>query len=83
MSVKDKPPVSRSRLIANVLFIVSGLFLLSNLLFPQLFGNPIPQVPYSLFIDQVEDGEVAKASVGQNQIIYEIKATQTIRRERS
>ena len=76
MSVKDKPPVSRSRLIANVLFIVSGLFLLSNLLFPQLFGNPIPQVPYSLFIDQVEDGEVAKASVGQNQIIYEIKATE-------
>lgn len=74
MGVKDQPPRSRSRLIANILFLISGLFLFSNLFFPQLFGNPIPQVPYSLFIDQVDDGEVARASVGQNEIIYEVKA---------
>ena len=74
MGVKDRPPGSRSRLIANIIFLVSALYLLSNLLFPQLFGNPIPQVPYSLFIDQVDDGEVARASVGQNQITYELKA---------
>ena len=73
MGVKDKPPGSRSRLISNILFIVSGLFLATNIFFPQLFGNPIPQVPYSMFIDQVEDGEVARASVGQNEIVYEIK----------
>ena len=73
MAVKDKPPGSRSRLISNILFIVSGLFLLSNIFFPQLFGNPIAQVPYSMFIDQVEDGNVARASVGQNEIVYEIK----------
>ncbi|WP_019508137.1 ATP-dependent zinc metalloprotease FtsH4 [Pleurocapsa sp. PCC 7319] len=73
MGVKDRPPGSRSRLIANIIFLVSALYLLSNLLFPQLFGNPIPQVPYSLFIDQVDDGEVARASVGQNQITYELK----------
>ena len=73
MSVKNKPPGSRSRLISNILFIVSGLFLLSNLLFPQLYGNPIPEVPYSMFIDQVEDGNVARASVGQNEIVYELK----------
>ena len=76
MGVKDKPPRSRSRLIANILFLISGLFLFSNLFFPQLFGNPIPQVPYSLFIDQVDDGEVARASVGQNEIIYEVKAAE-------
>lgn len=76
MGVKDRPPGSRSRLIANILFLVSGLFLLTNLLFPQLFANPIPQVPYSLFIDQVDDGEVARASVGQNQITYEVKAAE-------
>ncbi|MBE9168462.1 ATP-dependent zinc metalloprotease FtsH4 [Pleurocapsales cyanobacterium LEGE 06147] len=73
MSVKDKPPRSRSRLIANILFSIAGLFLLINLLFPQLFGNPIPRVPYSLFIDQVEDGKVSRVSVGQNEIIYELK----------
>ena len=72
MGVKDKPPGSRSRLISNILFIVSGLFLAVNLFFPQLFGEPTPQVPYSMFIDQVEDGNVARASVGQNEIIYEL-----------
>ena len=73
MGVKNKPPGSRSRLISNILFIVSGLFLITNLFFPQLYGNPIPQEPYSMFIDRVEDGNVAKASVGQNEIIYELK----------
>ncbi len=73
MSVKDRPPRSRSRLISNILFLISGLFLFVNLFFPQLFGNPTPQVPYSLFIDQVEDGNVARVSVGQNEIIYELK----------
>ncbi len=73
MAVKDKPPGSRSRLISNILFLVAGLFLFTNLFFPQLFGNPIPQVPYSMFIDQVEYGNVARASVGQNEIVYELK----------
>ena len=73
MGVKNKPPGSRSRLISNILFIVSGLFLITNLFFPQLYGNPIPQEPYSMFIDRVEDGNVARASVGQNEIIYELK----------
>jgi cell division protease FtsH len=73
MGVKSKPPGSRSRLISNILFIVSGIFLLTNLFFPQLYGNPIPQEPYSMFIDRVEDGNVARASVGQNEIIYELK----------
>ncbi len=73
MSVKDKPPGARPRLISNILFLTAGLFLLANLFFPQLFGNPIPQVPYSLFIDQVEDGNVARVSVGQNEIVYELK----------
>ncbi len=73
MSVKDKPPGSRPRLISNILFLIAGLFLFINLFLPQLFGNPIPQVPYSLFIDQVDAGQVDKVSVGQNEIVYEVK----------
>lgn len=73
MGVKDKPPVSWPRLIANIIVLVSALYLISSLLFPQWYSNPIPQVPYSLFIDQVDDGEVARASVGQDQITYELK----------
>lgn len=73
MAVKDRPPGSRSRLISNILFTVSGLFLAVNLFFPQLFSNPVAEVPYSMFIDRVEDGDVARASVGQNEIVYELK----------
>ncbi|MEG3438367.1 ATP-dependent zinc metalloprotease FtsH4 [Pannus brasiliensis CCIBt3594] len=75
MSVKSKPP-SQSRLIGNILLAIGGLFLLVNLFFPQIFGSPVPKVPYSLFIDQVEDGKVARASVGQNEIRYQMKSDQ-------
>lgn len=73
MSVKNKPPAQRNFQIGNILLLLAGLFLLANLLLPRLFGPSIPRVPYSLFIDQVEDGNVAQASVGQEQIIYKLK----------
>ena len=73
MGVKDRPPISPGRIIANAIFATAGLLLLINLIFPQFFNTPIPQVPYSLFIDQVDDGEVARVAVGQNQITYELK----------
>jgi cell division protease FtsH len=73
MSIKDKPQPSRNRLIGNILFLAGLLFLLANLFLPQLFAPRIPQVPYSLFIDQVEDGEVARVFVAQNEIRYQLK----------
>jgi cell division protease FtsH len=75
MSIKNKPP-SRSRLIGNILLSLAGLFLLANIFLPQLFGNPVPQVPYSLFIHQVDDGDVARVYVGQNEIRYQVKGEQ-------
>jgi cell division protease FtsH len=73
MAIKDKPQPPRSRQIGNILLLISGLFLLVNLFLPSLFGPQIPKVPYSIFINQLEDGEVARASVGQNEIRYQIK----------
>ncbi|MDW8454439.1 MAG: ATP-dependent zinc metalloprotease FtsH4 [Oscillatoriaceae cyanobacterium SKYGB_i_bin93] len=73
MSIKNKPQPSWSRVVGNILLLVSGAYLLISIFFPQLFGPPIPQVPYSLFIDQVQDGKVLRVSVGQNQIQYQIK----------
>lgn len=74
MPIKNQPNRPWSRIIGNGLLIVSGLYLLVNLLAPQLFGPSIPKVPYSLFIHQVQDGDVVRASVGQDEIRYQIKS---------
>jgi cell division protease FtsH len=73
MSIKNNPQPPRSRLIGNILLWVGGLLLLGNFLLPIFLGPQIPQVPYSIFINQVEDGDVARVSVGQNQIRYQVK----------
>jgi cell division protease FtsH len=72
MSIKNKPP-SRFRPLGNILLILGGLFLLANIFLPQLFGPSIPQVPYSLFIHQIDDGDVSRVYVGQNEIRYQLK----------
>lgn len=74
MAIKDQPQPPRSRQIGNILLLVSGVFLLINLFLPNLFGPSIPRVPYSLFIHQVQDQEVERVSVGQNEIRYQLKA---------
>lgn len=73
MALKEKPAPPRSRFIANILLAVSGAFLLINLLLPNLLGAQVSAVPYSLFIHQVQEGEVSQVSVGQNQIRYQLK----------
>ncbi len=73
MTIKDKPKPSRSRLIGNILLGVSGLFLLANLFLPGFLGPRPVGAPYSLFIHQVQEGEVSQVSVGQNRILYQLK----------
>ncbi len=73
MSVKDKPKRPRTPPIANILFWLGTIYLLANLILPTLFGPQIPQVPYSFFIDQVEEGQVERVSLGQNRIRYQIQ----------
>ncbi|MDJ1183996.1 ATP-dependent zinc metalloprotease FtsH4 [Roseofilum casamattae] len=73
MSVKQNSSPPRGRLLSNILLAIGGVYLLITLLFPQFFGPSIPQVPYSLFIDQVQDGNVTSAYVGQEEIRYQLK----------
>lgn len=73
MAIKDQPQPPRSRQIGNILLLLSGLFLLGNIFLPSLLGPQIPQVPYSLFVHQVQEQEVQRASVGQNEIRYQLK----------
>ncbi|MDJ0724003.1 MAG: ATP-dependent zinc metalloprotease FtsH4 [Prochloraceae cyanobacterium] len=72
MGIKDNPKPSWNRLIGNFLLWGAGIYLLVSILAPLIFGPPIPQVPYSLFIDQIEDGKVNRVSVGQNEIRYQL-----------
>jgi cell division protease FtsH len=73
MSIKNRPQRSWSSLIGQILFLAGVGFLLLNLLFPQIFADKPQRVPYSLFIDQVNDGLVSRAYVGQDQIRYQLE----------
>ncbi|MEA5468454.1 ATP-dependent zinc metalloprotease FtsH4 [Spirulina sp. 06S082] len=73
MAIKNNPNPSWGRLIGNILLITGVGLLLINILFPQIFAPSIPRVPYSMFIDQVGDGTVTRAYVGQDQIRYQLK----------
>ena len=48
--------------IVNIILIGVGALLLFSSLFPNQ-NMQIPRVPYSLFIDQVNDGEVKRAYI--------------------
>lgn len=73
MAIKDKPQAPRNRRIGNIFLLLAGLFFLANLFLPYFLGPRVPQVPYSIFINQVEDSEVARVSVAQNEIRYQLK----------
>ena len=73
MPINDKPQRPRPNLITSLLLFLPGLVLLANILLPMFSGPNIPQVPYSFFIEQVNDQEVARVSVGQDVIRYQLK----------
>ncbi len=68
----DNQPNRRFGIINFVLIGFGALLLISSFL-----PNPnlqVPRVPYSLFIDQVNDGEVKRAYITQEQIRYELSS---------
>ncbi len=73
MPIKKDSRPPRSRRIGNIFLLISGLFLLANLVLPRFLGPSIPRVPYSLFLHQVQDHEVTQVSIGQDQIRYQLK----------
>ena len=51
-----------------------GVLLLASSFIPSNGMQQVPRVPYSLFIDQVNDGAVKRAFITQDQIRYELTA---------
>ena len=70
----DNQPNKRFGVI-NIILIGVGALLLFSSLFPNQ-NMQIPRVPYSLFIDQVNDGEVKRAYITQEQIRYELNGVE-------
>ena len=66
----ENKPNRRAGLINLILIGVGVLLLFSNFL-PNP-ANQVPRVPYSLFIDQVNDNNVRRAFITSDQIRYEL-----------
>jgi len=61
--------------IINLVLIGFGALLLFSSFFPST-NTQVPRVPYSLFINQVDDGEVKRAYITQDQIRYELSTAE-------
>ena len=67
----DNQPNRRLGII-NLVLIGFGVLLLFSSFLPTNGMQQVPRVPYSLFIDQVNDGAVKRAFITQDQIRYEL-----------
>ncbi|MBF2057047.1 MAG: ATP-dependent zinc metalloprotease FtsH [Cyanobacterium sp. T60_A2020_053] len=74
MSKKFQRPSPFSKI--DILIALSALALVGSLILPR-FTNPqnqVQRVPYSLFLQQVEDGEVKAVRLGEKEILYQLKS---------
>ncbi|WP_299411015.1 ATP-dependent metallopeptidase FtsH/Yme1/Tma family protein, partial [Acaryochloris sp. IP29b_bin.148] len=76
MPIKDKPQRPRPNLITSLLLFLPAILLIANLVLPFVLGPKVPRVPYSFFIEQVQDEQVARVSVGQDLIRYQLETAE-------
>jgi cell division protease FtsH len=74
MAIKQEPKIPPARRIGSILLLIGSVLLVVNLFLPNLFGPQIPRVPYSLFIHQIEEHQVVRASIAQDQINYQLRS---------
>ncbi len=72
---QDENQPNRRFGIINLILIGFGALLLFSSFFPSQ-NTQVPRVPYSLFINQVDDGEVKRAYITQEQIRYELSSVE-------
>ncbi len=70
MSIKKNPKNSRKTKIGSTLLILAGVLLAVYLFMPR---RKLPRVPYSVFIQQVQNGEVLEVQINSRQIVYLLK----------
>ena len=70
MSIKKNSKNSRNRKIGTVLLILAGVLLAVYFFMPR---RKYPRVPYSVFIQQVEKGQVVGVQIDNKKIVYRLK----------
>ncbi|NEO57971.1 MAG: ATP-dependent zinc metalloprotease FtsH [Okeania sp. SIO3B5] len=70
MNLKKKPKTPNKRQIGSALLILAGVLLTAYLLVPR---RKPPRVPYSVFIQQVENGQVVGVQIDEEKILYRLK----------
>lgn len=73
MPINDKPRRPRPNPLSTILLLFPLGLLVLNLVFTFGGGPRVSKVPYSFFIEQVQDEQVARVSVGQDVIRFQLK----------
>ncbi|MDJ1183532.1 ATP-dependent zinc metalloprotease FtsH [Roseofilum casamattae] len=73
MSMKNKPKLPNPRQIGWALIGISGAIFIASYVLPRLNRPTRPTQPYSQFLAQVQDGEVAAVQIGSKEIRYFLK----------
>ncbi|MEO0374691.1 MAG: ATP-dependent zinc metalloprotease FtsH [Cyanobacteria bacterium P01_A01_bin.17] len=73
MPVKDKPTVPRFPPFNSIFLLLGVIFLVANFILPSILGPQVPAVPYSLFIHQVQEGQVDRVQIAETQIRFQLK----------
>ena len=75
MPLKKKPERPINQKIGDILLWVGGILLIGYILWPHLMPTKKTpsRVPYSLFIQQVDDGKVKVVRLGEKEIRYQLK----------
>lgn len=70
MSIKNNPKNYRGRQIGSALLVLIGVLLAVYFFMPR---RKPPRVPYSVFIQQVEKGQVLEVQIDNKKIVYRLK----------
>jgi cell division protease FtsH len=73
MPIKEQPTPPRLPLVSNIILSIGALLLIASFVLPNALESPTTAVPYSLFIHQVQQGDVQRVQIGQNQIQFDLK----------
>jgi cell division protease FtsH len=73
MPIKEQPTPPRSPLISSIILSIGTLFLIASFILPNGLRQQNPAVPYSLFVHQIEQGQVERVQIGQDRIRFQLK----------